>query len=149
MHAGLTSVTCGNNPYEHHSCVSAAGLRVCARHASSFFSHGSKLRQLLLLAGERRVTVIRSPRSKVSFFSLGDFEGQVISPAARPAPIFSRPHLYRYSSSCARPCCGMLASCDACLATMQFEIARQSSLAALIGSRLTSRRVAAAGQGAG
>jgi hypothetical protein len=32
---------------------------------------------VLRLAGERRVTVIRSPRSKVSFFSLGDFEGQV------------------------------------------------------------------------
>lgn len=45
---------------------------------------------MLRLAGERRVTVIRSPRSKVSFFSLGDFEGQVSNhalPADTVAPV--------------------------------------------------------------
>ena len=43
---------------------------------------------VLRLAGERRVTVIRSPRSKVSFFSLGDFEGQVSNHAV-PADIMA------------------------------------------------------------
>jgi hypothetical protein len=37
-------------------------------------------------AGERRVTVVNSPRSGVNFFSLGDFEEQVAAAFQRAQP---------------------------------------------------------------
>lgn len=37
-------------------------------------------------AGERRVTVVRSPRSGVNFFDLGEFEEQMAAAYARAQP---------------------------------------------------------------
>ena len=64
--------------------------------------------QLLLLtssiwrAGERRVTVVRSPKSGVNFFSLGDFEEQLEMACER-----AQPAIYQVRRACIRP--------DACL----------------------------------
>ena len=41
---------------------------------------------LFILSGERRVTVVRSPKSGVNFFSLGDFEEQLEMASARAQP---------------------------------------------------------------
>jgi hypothetical protein len=44
----------------------------------------------LLGAGERRVTLVRSPKSGVNFFSLGDFGGQMEAAYLRTKPAMQR-----------------------------------------------------------
>lgn len=51
--------------------------------------------QRMWCAGERRVTVVRSPKSGVNFFSLGDFEEQLEMACQR-----AQPAIYQVRQAC-------------------------------------------------